>query len=241
MAKRTKFIMNMDWARLASNLPKETAGELFIAISKFQLGEEYSIDDQMVSAIFAMIQPQMEEDISKWEQTVEKNKKAAGKRWDETPVQDDANGMPNDADACERIPDVCERIEKNADASNPMQNDADNGFDIGFDNGSDIGSGSEKESEKQNIKTIVEYLNGVVGAHYKPDTPKTVSLIKARLKEGFTVDDFKTVIDKKAAHWARDGDMQRYLRPETLFGTKFEGYLNEHDKLTMREEVDSWV
>ena len=239
MAKRTKFIMNMDWARLAANLPKETAGELFIAISKFQLGEDYSIDDQMVSAIFAMIQPQMEEDISKWEQTVEKNKKAAGKRWDETP--DACECMPNDADACERIPDACECIEKNADASISMPNDADNGFDIGFDIGFGIDDGFEKESEKQNIKTIVEYLNEVVGAHYKPTTPKTVSLIKARLKEGFTVDDFKTVIDKKAAHWARDGDMQKYLRPETLFGTKFEGYLNEHDKPTMREEVDSWV
>lgn len=46
------------------------------------------------------------------------------------------------------------------------------------------------------------------------------------MSEGFNVDDFKAVIDKKCADWLKT-DMEKYLRPETLFGTKFEGYLNE--------------
>ena len=44
--------------------------------------------------------------------------------------------------------------------------------------------------------------------------------------DGFTVDDFQTVITKKAKEW-QGTDMAQYLRPETLFGTKFEGYLNQ--------------
>lgn len=76
------------------------------------------------------------------------------------------------------------------------------------------------------VKEIVDYLNQAAGTSYKPNTPKTVRSIKARMKEGFTVDDFKTVIDKKVSEWAKT-DMQKYLRPETLFGTKFEGYLNQ--------------
>jgi len=49
------------------------------------------------------------------------------------------------------------------------------------------------------------------------------------LKEGFTVDDFKKVIDIKASHWLNT-DMEMYLRTQTLFGTKFETYLNEKPK-----------
>lgn len=75
------------------------------------------------------------------------------------------------------------------------------------------------------VKYIVEYLNQKTNSSYRPNTPKTVSLIKARLSEGFTVDDFKKVIDTMTEEW-KGTDMEKFLRPETLFGTKFEGYLN---------------
>ena len=78
------------------------------------------------------------------------------------------------------------------------------------------------------IKAIVDYLNEVSGKNFRAGTPKTKALIKARLNEGFSVNDFKAVIDKKYKQW-RGGDMEKYIRPETLFGTKFEGYLNESD------------
>lgn len=79
------------------------------------------------------------------------------------------------------------------------------------------------------IQEVVDYLNEKAGTSYKATTPKTQKLIHAREKEGFTLDDFKTVIDKKCAEWLHDGDMVRYLRPETLFGTKFESYLNQKE------------
>lgn len=84
----------------------------------------------------------------------------------------------------------------------------------------------EKERDKDIYISIVSYLNEKAGTKYKATTAKTKSAIKARLSEGFTVDDFKTVIDKKCAEWIGDDKMEKYLRPETLFGTKFEGYLN---------------
>ena len=80
-----------------------------------------------------------------------------------------------------------------------------------------------------NVKEIVEYLNSAIGSHYKTNVDKTRSFIRARLREGFTVEDFKTVIDKKARAWLGNREMQKFLRPETLFGTKFEGYLNEQE------------
>lgn len=77
------------------------------------------------------------------------------------------------------------------------------------------------------IVEIVDYLNSVCGTKYNPKTKNTVKHINARLNEGYTVDDFKTVIDKKAAEWKRTS-MEQYLRPDTLFGTKFESYLNQN-------------
>jgi len=75
-------------------------------------------------------------------------------------------------------------------------------------------------------KEIIEYLNNRTGANYRHTTNKTKDLIKARFNEGFVLDDFKEVIDKKCVEWMNT-DMQKYLRPETLFGTKFESYLNQ--------------
>src|SRR5699024_1417113 len=77
------------------------------------------------------------------------------------------------------------------------------------------------------IVEIVSYLNDAAGKNYRHTTNKTKALINARVNEGFTVDDFKNVIDKKVKDWKEDSKMNRYLRPETLFGSKFEGYLNE--------------
>lgn len=93
-----------------------------------------------------------------------------------------------------------------------------------------IYSQAEPDGVADKTKTVIDYLNEKTDSHYKATTPKTKQLVQARLKEGFSVDDFKTVIDKKTATWLKDNKMNKYLRPLTLFGTKFEDYLNEKVK-----------
>lgn len=83
----------------------------------------------------------------------------------------------------------------------------------------------DKERDRD-TENIISFLNSTTGSKYKASTDKTRRLIAARIAEGFTVDDFKTVITKKAKEW-QGTDMAQYLRPETLFSTKFEGYLNQ--------------
>lgn len=86
---------------------------------------------------------------------------------------------------------------------------------------------NKKDNIDNNIYTeIVDYLNEVAGTNYKSTTGKTRTLIKARLNEKFTLTDFKTVINRKCACW-KGTEFEKYLRPETLFGNKFESYLNE--------------
>jgi len=74
---------------------------------------------------------------------------------------------------------------------------------------------------------IIEFLNKSVSTNFRASTPKTRELIKARWNEGFRLDDFKAVIHNKTIEWINNKDMCKYLRPETLFGTKFESYLNQ--------------
>lgn len=96
------------------------------------------------------------------------------------------------------------------------------------ENSIDIYSPAEQDTIP--YQEIINYLNLKTNKHFKHNTSKTKSLIKARIKEGFAVEDFKEVIDKKTNEWLEDSKMNCYLRPETLFGTKFESYLNEKEK-----------
>ena len=73
---------------------------------------------------------------------------------------------------------------------------------------------------------IVQYLNQKTGKNFKSTSKATQRHIKARFTDGFVLDDFKQVIDNKCGDWLRDRKMKEYLRPETLFGVKFESYLN---------------
>jgi len=74
---------------------------------------------------------------------------------------------------------------------------------------------------------VIDYLNNLAGTNYRSTSKKSRELIKARINEGYTLEDFKVVIEKKTREWINDNKMKGYLRPETLFGTKFEGYLNQ--------------
>lgn len=79
------------------------------------------------------------------------------------------------------------------------------------------------DSHTETRREILAYLNGKAGTKYR-DGAVAKRHINARLNEGYTLDDFKSVIDAKCREWL-GSDMAKYLRPETLFGTKFDGYL----------------
>lgn len=96
----------------------------------------------------------------------------------------------------------------------------------------------EKDIELDNIYSqVIKYLNLRTGKNYKTKSAKTKSLINARIKDGFTLDDFKTVIDTKINDW-QNTNYEKFIRPETLFSNKFESYLNQSIKV-VKTEVDN--
>lgn len=88
---------------------------------------------------------------------------------------------------------------------------------------------SPAKAEQIPYEEIIDYLNLKSNSNYKYTSQKTKDLIKARINNGFTIEDFKKVIDKKSQEWLGT-DFEKFLRPETLFGNKFEGYLNQKIK-----------
>jgi uncharacterized phage protein (TIGR02220 family) len=87
------------------------------------------------------------------------------------------------------------------------------------------------------IKDIVGHLNLACTTNYKATTSKTITFINARINEGYEIEDFKKVIDVKAKEWLNT-EQSKYLRPETLFGTKFESYLNQKSVKKKPEQND---
>lgn len=83
-----------------------------------------------------------------------------------------------------------------------------------------------KKYIKKDVEEVIEYLNNKINASYRANTKSTVSVIMARLNENYTVEDFKLVIDKKSKEWL-GSTMEKYLTPQTLFGNKFEQYINQ--------------
>ena len=85
----------------------------------------------------------------------------------------------------------------------------------------------EQEQEPIPYAEIITYFNEVAGTHYLLRGREIKKFIKARWNDGFRLEDFKTVLDKKAGQWKNDSKMSKYLRFETLFSNKFESYLYE--------------
>lgn len=103
----------------------------------------------------------------------------------------------------------------------------------------DEGSLTTYPKDPDNIpyKEIIDYLNSKTGKNYRDNVQKNRSLIKARWSEGYRLDDFKQVIDNMVKDWSGT-KYAKYLRPETLFGTKFDGYLNQGNVVKREKKTD---
>lgn len=96
---------------------------------------------------------------------------------------------------------------------------------------------TSRNSTRVPYKEIIDYLNEKTGRNYKHTAKANQRVIKARMNEGYTLEDFKTVIDKKYDEWNNDAKMKKFLRPETLFSTNFDRYLNEETESNQK----SWA
>lgn len=213
MNSKESFIIYTSYEKNFSLLNMEQRGVLITAMMCYQLGKEMPEMDALTEMAFSFIKDDMDRNTQSYEEKCEKNRKN-GQRGGR-PKTEKPNGYFENP---EKPNGFTEKPKKpNGYFENP--NDNDNEYDNENDN-------DKKDILSDQVSEIIGYLNQKLGTKYKTGKA-TTSMIKARLDEGHTVDDFKTVIDKKVKAW-QGSEMAQYLRPETLFRpSHFESYLNE--------------
>jgi predicted phage replisome organizer/uncharacterized phage protein (TIGR02220 family) len=98
-------------------------------------------------------------------------------------------------------------------------------LDLDLDSDSEIEKKIDSRAGTRQCVEIIEFLNTTTHRRYSSSSKSTLRLLKARFNDGHTLDDFKVVITDRTKRWGSDPKMMEYLRPETLFGTKFDSYL----------------
>lgn len=136
------------------------------------------------------------------------------------------------------LPETAERDTQNGNSHNVSNSYS--STSSSYTNGELPNRGKKSDAFERDLKAIIDYFNERCGTRYTYRNQSVNKMIHARLSEGFTVDDFRTVIDIKASKWKNDPRMRDYLRPTTLFSpTHFEAYLNETPRQqTLMDTVD---
>lgn len=133
------------------------------------------------------------------------------------------------------------KVPSTGEESSPVRGEESSPHTIEVDNLVDtIDIVPQNDSGSGSIAAIIDYLNERVGTHYTYHNKSINGLINARLSEGFTIDDFKTVVDNKVAEWTGT-EWAKFLRPKTLFApSHFEEYLNQSPQPTNILDTVDW-
>ena len=203
------FVVYGDYKAVIDELDDEQAGKLFRAmLNYFVDGEDPNFAD-VLKFVFIPIKQQIDRDTTKYQQKCERNRQNANMRWDANGC-DRITGMRSDA--------IDANINKN---KNTHKNKNTNK--------------KPPESGNKISPALLSYLNSQTGGSYQ-ETEQFDELIQNLIDAGYTEEDIRTVIRKKACEWSCDGKMRTLLRPSVLFGDKFEEYLNAPDLIEIEEQ-----
>lgn len=213
---RDSFVFYRSFREAIKHLPKEEQLSVYNAIADYSLDGEIADLQGIAMAVFTLIKPLIDANQKRYEsgkkggrpkaenKPIEKQEES---KPENKPKQSVTNGKPKD----------------NQERTNLKPNE-----DVNVNVNEDVNDINNKKhsSEPCIYNQIIDHLNLKAGTSYKNTSKATKTKIKARLNEGYTLDDFIAVIDSKCLKWLNDEQMNQYLRPSTLFGSRFEEYLN---------------
>ena len=197
------------------NFSNTDAGKLFHTICRYALGENIGDLEDKIQVAFSFFKVRLDENRKKWEKT-RKARIESGKLGG-LAKQANANFAKQNEQTVANV-----AVSDNVNVSDSVSvNDINDCVGV-----NDI---KKKASPSDAVITILEDLNKRTKSKkgFSPLAQCNQNLIKARMSEGFTVENFITVNEKKVKQWLHDPEMSKYLRPATLYGNKFDGYLNE--------------
>lgn len=243
---KQSYVMYKDWNALFTSLSKEDAGELIQAISMYQSGvKEVNISNCALNAIFEMFKSRFEKDDKKYQDTCDNRANAGSKggqaksnnaKQNVANLANDKFAKQNVANLADKDKDIDKDLKENmysrAGTTVCVESDTESVQDETKEEPRPEQPKKPKKAKETKVDKeageVISYLNIKTGSSYRATTEANIKPIRARLNDGFTVEDCKKVIDTKSGQWLNNPDMVKYLRPATLFSpSKFEGYLNE--------------
>ena len=99
-------------------------------------------------------------------------------------------------------------------------------------------AGNPPDTTSEMCSSTIRLLNQLSGSSFRDTTKSTQRLIHAREKEGYTLEELEMVVRHKCSQWSKDEKMREYLRPQTLFGSKFESYLSDARRQKPKQETE---
>lgn len=218
--KKDNFLLKKKRRSIIESLSNEDAGILIKAIYKYAETGESDLNG-LLNSVFIVIKEDIDENEQNYALKCLKNKENIEKRW----------GQKQESEEIQNDTIVSSGKEEDTKIYEPIPNDTDARHISHIHNNNNL-------NYLDIIKKIIDYLNNKTKSKFKYSTKITQEKIIARLNEGYKLDDFIVVIDKKSAEWLNDAEFVKYLCPETLFGRKFEKYLNQ--KVITKKEQE-WL
>lgn len=224
MSKEQKgFVVYGDIEESLNELSDEQVAKLFRGmVSYFNTGNDPGFSG-LIKMVFIPIRQQMDRDTDKYEKKCKKNKESIQNYWDK--VKADAN----EYERIQTYTNEYERIPANTNVANTNTKTNKNTNASTDKTTMSVPDASSLSSD------LISYLNDKAGTSHKP-TKTVVRQIQGLLDNGYTPFQIRTVIDKKCDEWLNDSKMRGYLRPSTLFGDKFDEYLNAPVSLRVEAE-----
>lgn len=215
---RDSFIFYRSFFETIKKIPKKDRLQLVEAICNYALNDEEDSLSSLNAAIFEMVKPQIDANTKRYE-----NGKKGGRPKKPNQNQNETKPKPNHNQSITKTkPNVNVNVNVN-------------------DNVNDNGSGFDSEPSEASPSVIIKYLNFKTGAEYDPDDEFNHQLVNDLIDQGYDYNDLMKVVNKKCSEWMNDSVMRSYLRPSTLFGSKFAEYLAQPEPLqaeTERKKAD---
>lgn len=234
------FMIYTDLKETLDRLTNEQVGILFRAIMDYQVtGEDPNLDSPL-DFIFIPIRQQMDRDAAKWDHKKEVRAEAGRKggiksgevrniaKQNEANEANASKAKQNEANEANEAVNVNVNVNDNVNVNGNGNVNVPDGEEV-------AASGDGADALFLLPDYLIDYLNKKTGSNYKL-TDQVNALIGCRVLDGYKLEDFIKVIDNKCAEWSCDGKMRSYLRPSTLFGDKFEEYLNAPTPIEVEEK-----
>ena len=209
--ERESFVFYRSYADMLKRLDAETRLKILDMLLDYALDGKEPEEGGVVGVLFALIKPQIDTNNKRY-----MNSLKGGKKPNSNQTLTKPEPKPN-----QNLTKV--KPKPNQTVTKPKPNDNVN------DNVNVNVNDNENDNVNDLAKLVIDYLNKKLGSAYRY-SETSLRPIRARLREGYTLEDCKVVINRKYDDWIHDAKMKAYLRPETLFSPKFEGYLNQTDR-----------